>query len=111
MVMLTINYSAAAIGCTLTASRQGYAFARDGGMFLQSRYVTLQSCLLLGTNMFPISLTKVDEKSHVPTWSVHLVLLITVVIGTVFWGSTTGFNAILGVDAAFMIISYSKSSW
>ncbi|EXJ78179.1 hypothetical protein A1O3_09340 [Capronia epimyces CBS 606.96] len=37
MVMLTINYIAAAVGCSLTASRQGYALARDGGLFLKTR--------------------------------------------------------------------------
>lgn len=36
-VMLLVNFFAALTGCLTSASRQGYALARDGGLFFKKR--------------------------------------------------------------------------
>ncbi|BCS21880.1 uncharacterized protein APUU_30105A [Aspergillus puulaauensis] len=89
-MVLLINYVMATTAATVTSSRQGYALARDGGLFFKS------------------SLTKVDSKLKVPTLSVCLVSFVAILVGIVYLFSTQGFNAILGAGAGFMLLSYSS---
>ncbi|KAI9729402.1 MAG: hypothetical protein M1834_006926 [Cirrosporium novae-zelandiae] len=92
-LVLLINYFAATVGSALTSSRQGFALARDGGLF------------------FKRHLTRVDPKFKVPTYSVHFCFFLVVLVGIIYLLSTEGFNAILGAEVAFMILAYAAPAF
>ncbi|KAH7009659.1 amino acid/polyamine transporter I [Ilyonectria destructans] len=87
-LILIVNNGTSALGSAITMSRQGYAFARDGGLFWNER------------------LTQLSPKSHLPTWSINLPSALVALIGLVYLFSSAAFNAIIGSQAVCMIISF-----
>ncbi|CRG89732.1 Choline transport protein [Talaromyces islandicus] len=87
-LLLIVNNGSSALGSAVTMSRQGYAFARDGGLFCNSK------------------LTELSPGSHIPFLSITLPSLLVAVVGLVYLFSDTAFNAIIGAQATCMIISF-----
>ncbi|KAM6522917.1 hypothetical protein FALCPG4_012530 [Fusarium falciforme] len=91
-VVLLINFMASTTGAMLASSRQGYALARDGGLF------------------FKQALTKIQPRFMVPLQSLNLCFGLSILIGIVYLFSTQAFNALLGAEALFMLLSYAAPS-
>ncbi|WAO93423.1 Choline transport protein [Fusarium falciforme] len=91
-VVLLINFMASTTGAMLASSRQGYALARDGGLF------------------FKQALTKIQPRFMVPLQSLNLCFGLSILIGIVYLFSTQAFNALLGAEALFMLLSYAPPS-
>ncbi|KAJ3549181.1 hypothetical protein NM208_g74 [Fusarium decemcellulare] len=90
---LIVNNGTSALGSAVTMSRQGYAFARDGGLFWNSKLVEL------------------SPGSHLPFWSINLPSFLVALVGVVFVSdvylfSNAAFNAIVGSQAVCLIISF-----
>ncbi|KAE8327938.1 amino acid/polyamine transporter I [Aspergillus sergii] len=77
-LLLIINNATSALGSAVTMSRQGYAFARHGGLFWNSRLI------------------KPSPRLALPFWSTTLP----------YFFSNAAFNAIIGSQATCMIISF-----
>ncbi|KAH6896037.1 amino acid/polyamine transporter I [Thelonectria olida] len=86
--VLLINMAASSLGSGITMSRQGYAFARDSGLFWNDW------------------LTKLSPGTNLPTWSIHLSSGLVVLIGLIYLFSLTAFNAIIGAQAVCQIVSF-----
>ncbi|PLB50744.1 amino acid transporter [Aspergillus steynii IBT 23096] len=84
---LLIHCGTSAVASATTSSRQGYAFARDGGMFCNHK------------------LAEISPRFQLPLWSIHLPYGITAVVGIVYLFSHTAFNALVGGQSAFMTVS------
>lgn len=79
-----VNYLIATTTSMLAASRQGYALARDGGLFWKTGCVAHMAFdLVEDTDMYDFRLTKIHPKLKVPHHSVNLVMVLTVLIGLV----------------------------
>ncbi|KAL1584719.1 hypothetical protein WHR41_06852 [Cladosporium halotolerans] len=78
----------AAISIMTTSSRMTYAFARDGGLPF-SKYFS-----------------RVHAKLDVPLEALSLTLLVVVVFGCIFLGSTSAFNAITSASVTALGVSY-----
>ena len=78
----------AGISIMTTSSRMTYAFARDGGLPF-SRY-----------------LARVHPKLDVPLESLGLTILVVVVFGCIFLGSTSAFNAIISASVVALGLTY-----
>ncbi|KAH6685854.1 amino acid/polyamine transporter I, partial [Plectosphaerella plurivora] len=87
-LILIVNNGTSALGSGVTMSRQGYAFARDGGLFWNTK------------------LTEISPRTKLPNWSIHLPSGIVALIGLLYLFSSTAFNAIIGSQAVCMIISF-----
>ncbi|KAH6712496.1 amino acid/polyamine transporter I [Leptodontidium sp. MPI-SDFR-AT-0119] len=87
-LILIVNNGTSALGSAVTMSRQGYAFARDGGLFWNSKLVQL------------------THKSHMPFWSINLPSVLVGLVGLIYLFSNAAFNAIVGSQAVCMIISF-----
>ncbi|RAL05475.1 uncharacterized protein BO80DRAFT_398059 [Aspergillus ibericus CBS 121593] len=87
-LILIINNGASALGSAVTMSRQGYAFARDGGLLWNSKLIEL------------------SPGSHMPFWSVNLPSFLVAAVGLIYLFSDAAFNAIIGSQATCMIISF-----
>lgn len=87
-IILIINNGTSALGSAVTMSRQGFAFARDGGLFWNAKLVELST------------------RTQLPTWSINVPSVIVILIGLIYLFSTTAFNAIIGSQAVCMIISF-----
>lgn len=87
-ITLLVNNSTSALGSAVTMSRQGYAFARDGGLMWNSK------------------LTELSPGSHLPFWSITLPSLIVALVGVIYLFSNAAFNALVGAQATCMIISF-----
>ncbi|KAG5743892.1 hypothetical protein H9Q72_012139 [Fusarium xylarioides] len=86
--ILLVNMVGSSLGSAITMSRQGFAFARDIGLFWNER------------------LTYLSPRTNLPTWSINLSSAIVVVIGLIYLFSLTAFNAIIGAQAVCQIISF-----
>ncbi|KAJ4129601.1 hypothetical protein NW754_003883 [Fusarium falciforme] len=87
-ITLLINNGTSALGSAVTMSRQGYAFARDGGLIWNAK------------------LTELSPGSHLPLWSINLPSLIVALVGVIYLFSNAAFNALVGAQATCMIISF-----
>ncbi|KAK9371393.1 choline transport protein [Lipomyces kononenkoae] len=87
-LILIVNNGTSALGSAVSMSRQGYAFARDGGLFWNSK------------------LTELSPGSLLPFWSINLPSFLVALVGLIYLFSNAAFNAIIGSQAVCMIISY-----
>ncbi|VUC32522.1 unnamed protein product [Clonostachys rosea] len=87
-LILMINNGTSALGSAITMSRQGFAFARDEGLFWNDK------------------LTAISPKTGLPVWSITFPSIVTLLIGLVFLFSNQAFNAIIGAQAICQIISF-----
>ncbi|KAF4924291.1 Choline transport protein [Colletotrichum viniferum] len=62
-IILIINQGASALGSAVTMSRQGYAFARDGGLFWSHK------------------LTELSPRTQLPVWSINVPSALVALIG------------------------------
>ncbi|KAH7177115.1 amino acid/polyamine transporter I [Dactylonectria macrodidyma] len=76
------------IGCTTAASRCTWAFARDGA--------------IPGSHMWQ----KVNKSLHVPLNAMMLSMAVQVVVGAIYFGSTTAFNSFSSSGVIFLTFSY-----
>lgn len=76
------------VGCVTAASRSTWAFARDGA--------------IPGSKWF----RKVDATLGIPLNSMLLGMVIELLLGLIYFGSTAAFNAFSGVGVIFLIVSY-----
>ncbi|PWY95325.1 hypothetical protein BO94DRAFT_553237 [Aspergillus sclerotioniger CBS 115572] len=65
-LIVIINNTASALGSAVTMSRQGYAFARDGGLLWNSKLIEM------------------SPGSHMPFWSINLPLFLVAAVGLIF---------------------------
>ncbi|KAL3455343.1 amino acid/polyamine transporter I [Aspergillus heterothallicus] len=86
-ITLMVNNGTSALGSAVAMSRQGYAFARDGGLFWNSKLIERSSA------------------TKIPMWSINLPSFVVVLIGLIYLFSDAAFNAIIGAQAVCMIIS------
>ncbi|KAJ4050876.1 hypothetical protein NW756_003976 [Fusarium oxysporum] len=86
--ILLVNMVASSLGSAITMSRQGYAFARDNGLFWNDKLVHL------------------SPNTNLPVWSINLSCAIVSAIGLIYLFSLTAFNAIIGAQAVCQIISF-----
>ncbi|KAM5349527.1 hypothetical protein ACJ41O_006032 [Fusarium nematophilum] len=86
--VLLVNMAASSLGSAVTMSRQGYAFARDSGLFWNQR------------------LTQLSPRTNLPVWSINLSSAVVLLIGLIYLFSLTAFNAIIGAQAVCQIISF-----
>ncbi|RBQ78731.1 hypothetical protein FVER14953_04316 [Fusarium verticillioides] len=86
--ILLVNMVASSLGSAITMSRQGYAFARDNGLFWNDKLVHS------------------SPKTNLPVWSINLSSAIVFAIGLIYLFSLTAFNAIIGAQAVCQIISF-----
>ncbi|KAJ5001580.1 hypothetical protein K4K48_001217 [Colletotrichum sp. SAR 10_66] len=87
-IILIINQGASALGSAVTMSRQGYAFARDGGLFWNHK------------------LTELSPRTQLPVWSINVPSALVALIGLIYLFSNAAFNAIIGSQAVCMIVSF-----
>ncbi|PYH77017.1 hypothetical protein BO82DRAFT_406628 [Aspergillus uvarum CBS 121591] len=87
-LILIINNATSALGSAVTMSRQGYAFARDGGLFWNAQ------------------LTKRSSNSNLPFWSITLPSLVCALVGLIYLFSSSAYNAFVGSQVTCMIISF-----
>ncbi|CAI6089038.1 unnamed protein product [Clonostachys chloroleuca] len=87
-LILMINNGTSALGSAITMSRQGFAFARDEGLFWNDK------------------LTAISPQTGLPVWSITFPSIVTLLIGLVFLFSNQAFNAIIGAQAICQIISF-----
>ncbi|GAM36589.1 hypothetical protein TCE0_018f05789 [Talaromyces pinophilus] len=80
-LLLIVNNGTSALGSGLTMSRQGYAFARDGGLFWNAKLIYHSPGL------------------GVPIWSITLPSLLVALVGLIYLFSNAAFNAIIGSQA------------
>jgi choline transport protein len=89
-VELIIIYSAVAatIGLVSSTSRTLWAFARDKGI------------------PFSTFFSRVNNRDQIPANAVVISTLISMLIGVIYFGNTTAFNAILSVATTSMYLTY-----
>ncbi|KAI6857684.1 amino acid transporter [Hortaea werneckii] len=87
VVMLLAGFAALA-GCQQTASRLTWAFARDHGLFGSSK------------------LSHMDEQWLVPVWALCANATVIFIIGCVYLGSSTAFNAFIGTGLILQLITF-----
>ena len=89
-VELILMYIAvvATIGLTASASRTVWAFARDNGFPFQRQ------------------LTYVGPNSRVPTNAIAVITVIEMMIGVIYFGNTTAFQAVLSVATIAILFTY-----
>lgn len=76
------------VGCVTAASRSTWAFARDGA--------------IPGSKWF----RKVDGRLGIPLNSMMLGMVIELLLGLIYFGSTAAYNAFSGVGVIFLTLSY-----
>ncbi|RAH67275.1 uncharacterized protein BO66DRAFT_441236 [Aspergillus aculeatinus CBS 121060] len=76
----------------VTMSRQGSAFARDGGLFWNAQLA--KRCL----------------NSNLPFWSITLPSLICALVGLIYLLSSSAYNAFVGSQVTCMIIKFGMAS-
>ncbi|KAI9928663.1 hypothetical protein ASPWEDRAFT_168636 [Aspergillus wentii DTO 134E9] len=87
-LLLILNNGTSALGSAVMMSRQGYAFARDGGLFWNHKLIEL------------------SPGSHLPFWSINLPYFLVGLVGVIYLFSDAAFNAIVGSQTVCMIISF-----
>lgn len=76
------------IGCTTAASRCTWAFARDGA--------------IPGSHWWK----HVNKSLDVPLNAMMLSMAVQIILGVIYFGSVTAFNAFSGVGVIFLTVSY-----
>ena len=87
LILILIAIAAAAAGITST-SRTLWAFARDGG------------------TPFPGYFSKVSKRLEIPVRAVVVVMVLQMLLGFIYLGNTTAFNAVLAMAIIGMYLSY-----
>lgn len=87
-LLIIIIAITANVACVTSASRTAWAFARDKG------------------TPFDRYFGKVSKKHHVPVHCVILVTIVQVLLGFIYLGNTTAFNAILSMAIIGLYLSY-----
>lgn len=111
VIVLTV---ACCINNVAGASRQMFAFARDGGLPF-SKYLAYVSRLTSPTTSFPRLVSthfarKVKPGWHIPLNSVLLSLVITILLSLINIGSQVAFNALASLGVATLFSSYTIST-
>lgn len=78
----------AMIGCTTSASRYVWAFARDGGIPGSKWWKT------------------VNRRLDIPLNALLLSMVVQILLGFIYFGSAAAFNAFLGAGVIFLTVSY-----
>lgn len=78
----------AGVGALTAASRCTYAFARDGA--------------IPGSRLW----SQVDKRFDIPLWGLLLSTIIDCILGCIYFGSTSAFNAFTGVATICLSVSY-----
>ncbi|PBP28132.1 GABA permease [Diplocarpon rosae] len=78
----------AGVGALTAASRCTYAFARDGA--------------IPGSNLWK----RVDRRLDIPLWGLVLATVVDSILGCIYFGSTSAFNAFTGVATICLSVSY-----
>lgn len=86
--MITVVAVLSNIACTQSCSRTTLMFARDGGLPFSSYF------------------SQIDQKRQVPTRTIVLSSMIQAVLGVIYIGNTTAFNAILQIAVVGLYLSY-----
>ncbi|KAF3909658.1 hypothetical protein AA313_de0207695 [Arthrobotrys entomopaga] len=76
------------VGCTTASSRATWAFARDGA--------------IPGSQWWKVVNTKLD----VPLNAMMLCMVVEILLGLIYFGSTAAFNAFSGAGVIFLTVSY-----
>ncbi|KAJ5246526.1 hypothetical protein N7468_001509 [Penicillium chermesinum] len=76
------------IGCTTAVSRAIWAFARDGGIPYSTQW------------------RKVNKALDVPLNAMMLGMVVEILLGLIYFGSSTAFNAFSGVGVITLTVSY-----
>ncbi|SCO40083.1 related to HNM1-Choline permease [Fusarium fujikuroi] len=87
-VIITCTAVAATVAGTTSTSRTLWAFARDKSM------------------PFDKQLSKVDKRLQIPVYAVVVVIVLQMLLGLIYLGNTTAFNAILSMSIIGMYVSY-----
>lgn len=85
--MLVAGFMAVA-GCQQTASRLTWSFARDSGLIASSR------------------LSRMDPDWQIPIWSLCANAFVIFLIGCIYLGSSTAFNAFIGTGLILQLITF-----
>ena len=88
MIPLIVLAVICGIGCTTAASRCVWSFARDGG--------------IPGFQVW----SKVNRQLDVPFYAMMLSMIVQILLGLIYFGSSTAFNAFSGVGVIFLTVSY-----
>ena len=78
----------AGVGVLTAASRCTYAFARDGA--------------IPGSKLW----ARVDQRLDIPLWGLVLSTVVDCILGFIYFGSTSAFNAFTGVATICLSVSY-----
>jgi len=78
----------AGVGALTAASRCTYAFARDGA--------------IPGSRLW----SQVDKRFNIPLWGLVLSTIVDCILGCIYFGSTSAFNAFTGVATICLSVSY-----
>lgn len=78
----------AGVGALTAASRCTYAFARDGA--------------IPGSRLW----ARVDQRFDIPLWGLVLSTIVDCILGCIYFGSTSAFNAFTGVATICLSVSY-----
>lgn len=76
------------VGCVTASSRAAWAFARDGG--------------IPGSKLWK----KVDPRLDVPLNAMMLLMVVEILLGLIYFGSTAAFNGFGGAGVIFLTIAY-----
>lgn len=107
-VLTTIIIVLTVCGCitnVATASRQMFAFARDGGLPF-SKFLAEVSFLPVKRSLQGLIRVQVRPGWDIPLNSVVVSFVITILLSMINIGSTTAFNAIASLGVAALISSY-----
>ncbi|KAK4966431.1 hypothetical protein LTR42_011594 [Elasticomyces elasticus] len=90
-LLLILPLTGSVIACVATASRQIWAFARDNGV------------------PFSSTIAHISPKSSIPLNAIFISLIVCVLLSLIEIGSTAALNAILALDLAALLCSYTIS--
>lgn len=86
-IILIVNNATSALGSAVAMSRQGYAFARDGGLFWNSKCVGWRSHSMFLTFFYSREtkvvprLTEMSSGTHLPFWSINVPSAMVALVG------------------------------
>lgn len=88
LLFMVIGGFMAVAGCQQTASRLTWSFARDSGLIASSK------------------LSHIDRRWQVPIWALCANGLVIFIIGCIYLGSSTAFNAFIGTGLILQLITF-----
>lgn len=88
VVFMVVGGLMAVAGCQQTASRLTWSFARDSGLITSSR------------------LSQIDSRWQVPVWALCANGLVIFIIGCIYLGSSTAFNAFIGTGLILQLVTF-----